>query len=79
MEFFQCGLDSICAHAMKMGDFFFPFPLSWCRSCDIVIKIEGKNINYIPITFSKRWGERKTPPTISWTYGGLGRNKGREG
>ena len=27
----------------------FPFPLSWCKSCDIVIKIEGKNINYIPI------------------------------
>ena len=26
-----------------------PFPSSWCRSCYIVTKIEGKNINYIPI------------------------------
>ena len=26
-----------------------PFPSSWCRSCHIVTKIEGKNINYIPI------------------------------
>ena len=45
------GLNSICAHAMEMGDFYFLFlfSLSWCRSCDIVIKIEGKNINYMPI------------------------------
>ena len=40
------GLNSICAHAMEMGK-FFPSPLFWCKSCDIIIKIEGKNINYI--------------------------------
>ena len=39
---------------MEMDDFyfffiFFPFPLSWCRSCDIVTKIGGKNINFISI------------------------------
>ena len=28
---------------------FLPFPSSWHRSCHIVTKIEGKNINYIPI------------------------------
>ena len=38
-------------NSFVMGDFFFPFPftLSWCRFCDIVTKIESKNINYLQI------------------------------
>ena len=33
---FGVGLDLICTHAMEMDKFFFPFPLSWCRSCNIL-------------------------------------------